>query len=328
MHGDQSLDAGLDYAPCQYPGSRLYFRGPARDLSRPYIAFLGGTETYGKFITRPFPVLVEAALGQSCVNLGVVNASVDALTSDPGIQDIAREAEVRVLQVPGAHLLSNRFYTVHPRRNDRFVRASTVLTALYSEVDFTEICFVGHLLQRLHDVSTERFQILREELQTAWAARMRSYLADLGPATLLLWFAAQLPSDTPWEDRPDPLRIEPAFVTRRMVDALRPLVRGVIMAMPSARAMASGTEGMIFTPSQESAASALLPPAAHAEAAAAITRALRLPAGEEDHAPPIRQPVGGARQIRACRSVPEAPRTDPPQGQGRPPGRSALPRPC
>lgn len=294
MYGDQSFDAGLDYAPCQYQGSRLYFRGPARDLSQPYIAFLGGTETYGKFIPRPFPVLVEAAIGRPCVNLGVVNASVDALTSDPGIQNIAREAEVRMLQVPGAHLLSNRFYTVHPRRNDRFVRASTVLTALYPEVDFTEICFVGHLLQRLHDVSSERFQILREELQTAWSARMRSYLADLGPATLLLWFAAQLPSDTPWQDRPDSLRINPAFVTRRMVDSLRPLVRSMIVAVPSVRAMAGGTKGMVFTPMQASAASALLPPAAHVEAAAAITRTLRLPTGAEEDAPPLRLSVGGA----------------------------------
>ncbi|MCC7320988.1 MAG: hypothetical protein IT542_08430 [Rubellimicrobium sp.] len=274
MRNDFVVDAGLDYAPCQYPGSRLYFRGPERDLSRPHVAFLGGTETYGKFIEQPFPALVEKATGRQAVNLGVPNASIDALMSDTGLHDIAREAEVRVVQVLGAQAMSNRFYTVHPRRNDRFVRASTVLAALFPEVDFTEICFVGHLLGTLWQISPERFQILREELQTAWTARMRSYLTALGPATFLLWFAAQLPSDVPWEDRADPLRIEPAFVTRKMLDSLRPLVRGVIMATPSPRAVAGGTAGMVFTPLQESAANAQLSPAAHEEAAQAIAAAL------------------------------------------------------
>ncbi len=282
MPTGQPVADGLNYAPCQYPGSRLYFRGPPADLTRPYTAFLGGTETYGKFIEQPFPALVAVATGSNCVNLGVVNASVDALASDPGMTAIAREAEMRVLQVPGANMLSNRFYTVHPRRNDRFLRASTVLAALFPEVDFTEICFVGHLLGRLWEVSPDRFQILREELQAAWCARMRSLLGRLGPATLLLWFAPQMPSDTPWEERPDPLRIEPAFVTRRMLDSLRPMVRMVLMATPSPRAMATGTEGMIFTSRQQAAARALLPPAAHEEAAATIVRALREPTGGSD----------------------------------------------
>lgn len=281
MQTGQPVVEGLDYAPCQYDGSRLYFRGPPADLGRSYVAFLGGTETYGKFVEQPFPALVAAATGFNCVNLGVVNGSVDVLGSDAGLLAIARRAEVRVLQVPGAHLLSNRFYSVHPRRNDRFLRASTVLAALYPEVDFTEICFVGHLLARLWEVSPDRFHILREELQAAWSARMRSTLTRLGPATLLLWFAPQMPSDIPWEERPDPLRIEPGFVTRRMLDALRPMVRMVLMATPSPRAMAGGTAGMVFTPRQQAAARALLPPAAHEEAAATIARALREPAGSD-----------------------------------------------
>ena len=36
---------------------KLLFRGPKRDLDQPFVAFLGGTNTYGKFIERPFPDL-------------------------------------------------------------------------------------------------------------------------------------------------------------------------------------------------------------------------------------------------------------------------------
>lgn len=280
MRHDMLVEPGVNYAPYRPSGSRLYFRGPQRTPQQPWIAFLGGTETYGKFIDRPFTALTEDRIGMPCLNLGVANASIDVYLNDPAAIEVAQRAALTVLQITGAHSLSNRFYTVHPRRNDRFVKASSVLRAIYPEVDFTEICFTRHLLTTLWDLSPERFAILREELQTAWSARMRSLLTTLGPRTLLLWFAPHLPSDLPWEDRRDPLRIEPMFVTRRMVDALRPLVRGVVMVQPSARAQAQGNAGMIFTPLQEAAASELPGPAAHEEAADALAQAIRAALGE------------------------------------------------
>jgi uncharacterized protein DUF6473 len=54
----------LDYLPCRYGNSKLLFRGPKRSLDEPYIAFIGGTETYGKFLAKPFPVLVEEEFGK------------------------------------------------------------------------------------------------------------------------------------------------------------------------------------------------------------------------------------------------------------------------
>ena len=60
----------LDYFPCRYGTSRLLFRGPRRMLDRPYVALLGGTETYGKYVPQPYPALIEAETGLRMVNLG------------------------------------------------------------------------------------------------------------------------------------------------------------------------------------------------------------------------------------------------------------------
>lgn len=275
MKHDTLEEAGLSYAPCRYGNSRLFFRGPRRALDGRYIAFVGGTETYGKFIERPFPMLVEEKTGEICVNFGCVNASVDAFMNEPAVRAACHDAAVVVVQIMGAQNMSNRFYTVHPRRNDRFLRASTVLQAIYPEVDFSDFCFTRHLLSHLHAVDTDRFAIIREELQVAWLARMHSFLSEMGRRTLLLWFADHLPSDIPWEDRADPLRADPLFVTRRMVDSLRPVVRGVVMAQPSARALARRGEGMIHSPLQASAAAEMLGVAAHQEAAEALADALQ-----------------------------------------------------
>jgi hypothetical protein len=85
MKYDIVESGGLSYAPCRYGMSRIFFRGPKRDLETPYLAFLGGTETFGKFIDRPFPALVEKELRRPCVNFGCVNGGVDAFVNDPTI---------------------------------------------------------------------------------------------------------------------------------------------------------------------------------------------------------------------------------------------------
>ena len=275
MKHDALGDAGQSFAPCRYGTSRIFFRGPRKPLDGRYIAFVGGSETYGKFIAQPFAALVEAQSGEVCVNFGVANASIDAFVNEPAILAACHDAAINVVQITGAQNMSNRFYTVHPRRNDRFLRASTVLRAIFPEVDFAELCFTRHMLGALHAISPERFDIVRRELELAWTARMTAFLREIGKHTYLLWFAERVPSDGRWDDRPDPFLTDPLFITRRMVDALRPLVRGVIVVQPSARAMARGTEGMIYSPAQSMAAEAAMSVAAHEEAAAALIRAIR-----------------------------------------------------
>jgi hypothetical protein len=279
MRHDTLDGASLSYFPCRYGNSRMVFRGPRKSLDGKYVAFVGSTETYGRYVEMPFPALLEAETGLPCVNLGCVNASIEAFLSEPAVWAAAHDAALNIMQVMGAHNLSNRFYSVHPRRNDRFLRASTVLQALYPEVDFTEFCFTRHMLQTLWQVGPDRFPIVRTELQTAWSARMEQFLAEIKPKTVLLWLGDSLPTDIPWELRENPLDIEPMFITRTMIESLRPRLRGVVMVPPSARARAAGTQGMVFPPLQEPAARGLPNPEAHRDVAAALAPVFRLSFG-------------------------------------------------
>ena len=78
MHQTNWAESALDYRPCRYGSSRLLFRGPKKTPKDPYVAFLGGSETYGKFVTSPFPDLTGPDLGVSHINLGCHNAGLDA----------------------------------------------------------------------------------------------------------------------------------------------------------------------------------------------------------------------------------------------------------
>lgn len=272
----ETIDGGgLSYAPCRYGMSRIFFRGPRRRLDSPYIAFVGGTETYGKFIDQPVPTLVEREIGETCVNFGCVNGGVDAFVNDPTIMAACHDAEMTVVQVMGANYLSNRFYSVHPRRNDRFLRASTVMQAIYNEVDFSDFTFTRHMLGSLYARSPERFDIVVQELREAWVARMKNMLQQIGPKSILLWFSKETLDDTPWDERLNAMQADPLFITAAMIDALRDQVMDVVIANPTEIALSQGTKGMFFPPMQAKAASEMLGVACHNEAAAKVVPALR-----------------------------------------------------
>lgn len=275
MVGDMTFEnlglPALDYFPCRYGASKMLFRGPKRRLDKPYVAFLGGTETYGKFIGKPFANLVEEQVGRVCVNLGAINAGVDVYLNDPSLLEIAAGARACVVQVMGAQNMSNRFYAVHPRRNDRFLQASELMRTVFRDVDFTRFNFTRHLLRDLRNQSEERFEMVRFELKQAWLARMDQLLAKIPGPVVLVWFADHAIGSHVDDGS---LGHDPLFVDREMIEALRPKVGAVVEVAASQAALAEGTFGMVYTPMEAPAAAELMGPLAHEEAAQAVSTAL------------------------------------------------------
>lgn len=261
----------LDYFPCHYGASRAVFRGPARDLTRPYIAMLGGSATFGKYVRQPFPQLVEQAVGVQVANLGGLNAGPDFYLSDPAVLDLAGKAQAAVVQITGAEALSNRFYTVHTRRNDRFLAATDALRGLYPQLDFTDIHFTRHLMQVLERTDAAAHAIVVSELKRNWLARMRQLLAWLPPRRLLLWLA-----DAPPPDTAETLDPAPPFIDQSMLHALGRDGAEVVVAGISARSRAMARFDMVYPETEASLAASLPGAASHAEVAAALTPLLSL----------------------------------------------------
>ncbi len=263
---------GLDYHPCRYGTSKLVFRGPKRKLDGKFCAVLGGNATYGRFIERPFPAIVEESAGLKMVNFGCMNAGVDVYLNDPGIVDLCNGARATVVQVMGAHNMTNRFYAVHPRRNDRFLRASSLLKTIYREVDFTEFHFTRHMLRALQELSPERFEVVADELKAAWVARMQLLLRRITGKTVLLWVADHAPGAGA---APPRLDREPLLVDRDMLDAVSTHATEYVEAISSPEARETGTQGMRISALDEAAAAELPGPAVHAEVARTLEPVLR-----------------------------------------------------
>ncbi len=264
-------EGALDYFPCHYGTSTLLFRGPRRSLDRPYVVYMGGNETYGKFIPDPFPDLVEEEVGFGSVNLGVSNAGLDMYLNETSLLNLATKAEAVVLQIVGAANLSNRYYTVHPRRNDRFLGPTPLLKTLFRDVDFTDFAFTRHLLFSLHERSPDRFEVLADELRSTWLARMKDLLGHLPPRTLLLWLADQPP---PQIGRHASLTHDPLLIDADMLAAIRPLARLYVEAVTRPEARGPDLGGMAFSPADAPAAATVPGPEVHRDITKVLTKAL------------------------------------------------------
>lgn len=264
MTYERQVPGDLDYQLCQYGRSRIRFRGPRAPERGPYLAFLGADETFGRFVPEPYPELIARDLDVACVNLAVPHAGLDLYLNDPAALQVAASAELTVLQVVGAQNMSNRFYRVHPRHNDRFLRASDGLQRLYHEVDFTEFHFITHMLSALHATCQDRFAMVQTELTAAWRARIVSLIDLVGPPVVLLWIAPHSPA----EAATNVAGAGPRFVSKDMVDHARQEVAGFVETVVSHEITGMGTEGMVYPAHKEGLAQVCPGPAVHALVAA------------------------------------------------------------
>ena len=250
----------------RYGESRLTFRGPPVDPDAPHIAVLGSDEVAGRYVPTPMTVHMAEALGVPVANLGVHSGGIDAILGDEGVLDTLARATAAAVQAMPAHMMSNRLYTVHPRRNDRIVAASSRMRALWPEIDFTDYSFVRHMLGALHAQDPVRFAAVAEELATAWTARMAKLVAALPERRVL---AVLTDPGSP------SFGCEPLFVTDAAVGAVAASFDAVVpVDMTGLRGHPSGLEEMTFDVDEAAAARSALPPEGHERAAAALVAAV------------------------------------------------------
>jgi len=250
----------LDYHPCKYGASKILFRGPQKRLRGDFFTFLGSTETFGRFIAAPFPDLIEQATGIASINLGCIRAGVDSYMSSTGLLDICAMSRVTIVQIMGAPNMSNRFYKVDPRHNERFLRASKTFKTIYPEVDFSEFDLNSHMLTALARIGPERLHLVRQEIQSAWVARMRTLLGRIDGKKVLLWLADHAPFSNATGGT---ICRDPLFIDRSMLNAVKPFADTLIEVVGDKSDIERGLDQMIYSEMEHGSAQEMLGPIVH-----------------------------------------------------------------
>lgn len=247
---------------CSYGISKELFRGPAPNFDRPFIAFVGGTETLGPYHPHPYPSRVGAELGVGVLNLGIKNAGFDVFLRDKELLRAANHAEALVLETLSPANQSNAYYRVHPRRNDRVVEVMGALRRQVPGLDTGDIHFTGHLLRDVAGLSRGAWEELRAELHLCWVERLSALVERMDIPVHMIHLV----------DRR-------AGLSARLIDgdllrAAEAQVDSVTTIHPSMDARAEGTTAMSVLPEEAPMAAAMLSTAAHVEIAEAVAAVL------------------------------------------------------
>ncbi|MEM1163383.1 MAG: DUF6473 family protein [Pseudomonadota bacterium] len=224
-------DPMFDYKLYRFGRSRQVFRGPQPDLRGKYVSFLGGSSTFGRYVDVPYSQIIGQELSITALNLGSEGAGPGFFLSDPEVLRTASSSTVCVVHAMCATALSNRMFSVRPRRNRRIHAVSDLLIGIYPEVDFHRFSFVNALLRHLEAIDDNRFKLVMNEMKNAWIGRTQTLLSSLECKTVLLWFSQRAPED-PEHDPEDPANY-PHCVDRAMIDAVKGAADGYVECVTS-----------------------------------------------------------------------------------------------
>ncbi|GIX14927.1 MAG: hypothetical protein KatS3mg118_2886 [Paracoccaceae bacterium] len=237
--------------------SRQIFRGTLPDLSGDFLACAGGTETFGRFVARPWPAALSARLGMAAANFGTSGAGPTFFLKDPVLLETLSRARVCILQLTPAWATSNRLFSVRKRRNERLQSVAQMLRLMYPEIDPDRFRFVHRMLAAMHATDPVRFRMVEHEMREAWLARMHELLDQIETRKVLLWFAQRRPEEEEPPELGPMLRLPPAYVGRDMVEALRPLADAVVECVPD------GGAGMVLRLDRPQLSAELVPARLH-----------------------------------------------------------------
>lgn len=210
-------DAPLfDYGHWQPPGTRKWFRGPARPLppEGPFIACLGAASAFGRFVETPYAALLEARLGLPCVNLGHGGARAPFYLRDQALMALLNQASLVVVE-----MFSARGTATAEIENQGDASAFVRWRGATGGFTFADRFFTEALKAR----PAAEMAALREAIRAAYVAEMRELLAALSVPTLLFYFSQRAPEAAfGLDSRESFMGLFPHFIDRGVVEALRP----------------------------------------------------------------------------------------------------------
>lgn len=104
----QNLDKDIiDYKIYDFQGLEL--RGPKLDNSK-YIAYIGASQTFGRFCLEPYPNLLGQKLDLGTLNLGVGGKGPAYFLNNPTILEAINKAELVILQVLSGRSTGNSVF--------------------------------------------------------------------------------------------------------------------------------------------------------------------------------------------------------------------------
>jgi hypothetical protein len=167
------------------------FRGPLPNFDEPFVACIGGAQTFGRFVHTPFTQLLQNELGIPVANLGLGGAG-PRYALRPDVLAILNRARLVVVQYFSGRSASCSLFdnSAGGRNSGRFLPTNQHMSY---ERFFKEMEARGE---------PELMQRIVEETRADYAHTMREIARAIRPPKLALWISRRPPAYEPqWVER-------------------------------------------------------------------------------------------------------------------------------
>lgn len=236
--GYQNRDAAVvDYQLWQAWPDGDWLRGPAPSSLAPgsYFAAVGAAQTFGCFVTNPWPSLLAQQLGLPALNLGIAGAG-PAWFRREEVRALLANARFVVFQVLSGRSADNSRFAGGGRERVRRTdgRELGADAAWREELQRDLVGIENPVLRGVRNRVAAWFgrstvRQLVHETRADWQRQFAALLDETAPPKLLLWWSRRRPDYRARYHSLAGLFGEfPQLVDRAMVERLRPLANGYV----------------------------------------------------------------------------------------------------
>ena len=210
----QDLDSpAFDYQLVDLiPGDPERYRGPAIDLTKPYVACIGGAQTFGRFVQTPFPHQLSERLGCQVLNLGLGGAG-PRFALLPKVLPLLQGARLVVVQMFSGRSASNSIVdnSLRGRNGGRDQRTGDWVS---TEQVFRQVFESG---------DRDAMERLVEETRTDYVETMVELGRELTCPSVLLWMSRRKPRyELKWDDMFGIMRHYPQLIDDKCLEQIIP----------------------------------------------------------------------------------------------------------
>lgn len=209
----QRLDAPhFDYQLeqiAQLPGETL--RGPIAALGHDVAVCIGAAQTFGRFVERPFPAILQQELGAPFINCGLGGVG-PRFWLRPDLVTVLNKARLVVVQVMSGRSASNHLF-------DNAAKGDLEGTLIESG---ERMRFEEFLTRLINTADRAEIQRVVQRTREDYARSMRRLGAALEVPTVLLWLSRRPPRYTPkWDSASGVMNTFPQLIDDAVVDDIR-----------------------------------------------------------------------------------------------------------
>ena len=210
----------VDYQMHTIPGWPYGLRGPAlpEDVGR-YACVLGASQSFGVLTPDPYVHKLSRALGIDFLNLSVGGSAPGLFLRNAAALERCNASSLCIIQILSARSAQSSYFESRGGKNrlrkrgtdDPFVQGD----AVYKQMFETE----PRAIRRL----------ILGEIRANWTKEMLQLLGAIKVPKVLLWFSKRSPDDRETlQQYKRSVGIFPHFVTRRMIDDIRPYAEAYV----------------------------------------------------------------------------------------------------